>query len=250
MFRPLKSSGSTAPAKFPVQHRTAVSIDPASSMTRFCGRDIACQRGERLVFAGLDFDLDAGEALVVTGPNGGGKSSLLRLLAGLLPPLSGIIAWGEEDIARDLHAHRRRLNYLGHLDAVKPALTVHENVAFWAAFHGVPDPARATAEALERIGLFALADLPGRLLSAGQRRRAALACVLAAPAPLWLLDEPTTALDSASIAALAEAIADHRAAGGRIIAATHADLELPGSRSLDIRIFAAGVPLAQDWMPA
>jgi heme exporter protein A len=202
-------------------------------MTLFAGADLACRRGERLVFRGLSFALAAGEALLLTGPNGSGKSSLLRLLAGLLPPHGGAIAWEGEAIAHDPAAHRQRLHFIGHLDAVKPVLTVREAVRFWSGMHGSDD----AEVALARFGLDVLAESPGRLLSAGQKKRLSLARLLASPAPLWLLDEPTTGLDEASARALETVIAEHRALGGIVVAATHIPLALDGAQTLSLADF-------------
>src|ERR1051326_2153669 len=158
------------------------------------GEGLACRRGERLVFTGLDCRLAAGGALVLTGSNGSGKSSLLRLLATLLTPAEGLLSWGDAPVAADLPRYRPALHYLGHLDATKAALTPREMLRFWAALRECSDP--AIDDALDRFGLLAVADWPCRWLSAGQRRRLPLARLLAAPATLWLLDEPTAALDS------------------------------------------------------
>ncbi|MFI4998071.1 MAG: heme ABC exporter ATP-binding protein CcmA, partial [Hyphomicrobiales bacterium] len=136
----------------------------------FAGRALACRRGARLVFEGLDFALEPGGALLLRGPNGSGKSSLLRLMAGLLQPVEGAFSWGDGPIAPEPERHRRRLAFLGHLDAVKPALTVAENLRFWCG-------AGAVERGLEAFGIAALARIPARLLSAGQRRRLALARV-------------------------------------------------------------------------
>src|SRR5690606_2501973 len=144
-------------------------MTPADS---FIGHDLACLRAERLVFAGLDFALGAGGALKLTGRNGSGKSSLLRLMAGLLRPAEGILRWNGRDPREEPEAFRAQLRYLGHQDAVKPALTVAENLEFWAGLHG----RRASTEAaLDAFGLGPLARLPGRFLSAGRRRRLAVA---------------------------------------------------------------------------
>jgi heme exporter protein A len=192
-------------------------------------RDLACRRGERIVFAGLSFSLGPKDALVVRGPNGAGKSSLLRLIAGLSERVRGELLCDGAEVSRDWSTFRARLHHLGHLDAIKPALTVAENLQFWAALQGGADRSDA---ALDRFGLLDLSDLPARLLSAGQRRRLALARLLAAPRPLWLLDEPTTALDAASIAVLTETAAEHRAGGGLVIAAAHGELALAASQTL------------------
>ena len=201
----------------------------------FAGRGLACRRGERLVFAGLAFTLPPGGALALTGPNGSGKSSLLRLMAGLTPPEAGVLGWDGTSVREDPAAHRARLHFIGHHDAVKPVLTVAETLAFWAGMRG----GQAVAPALERFGLAALADWPCRLLSAGQRRRLALARLVASPAPLWLLDEPLTGLDSDAVADLAAAIAAHRAAGGLVVYSTHAPLPLEAVAILSLTDFAA-----------
>ena len=211
-------------------------------MTDFEGREIVCVRGGRRVFEGLDFALAAGGALVLTGPNGSGKSSLLRLMAGLLAPAAGTLSWGGAPIAENLEAHRGRLHYLGHLDAVKPVLTARENLAFWAGLNGgEPDNVDV---ALDRFGLGPLANTPGRLLSAGQKRRLALARLLVAPADLWLLDEPTVGLDRDSLDRLAGTVAAQRAGGGRIVVATHAPLDLADAQTLRLDRFAVAPPEA------
>ena len=199
--------------------------------------DLACRRGERLVFAGLSCRLAAGGALVVTGPNGAGKSSLLRLLASLLRPAAGTLSWGGAAVWEDVAEYRARLHYLGHLDAIKPALSPRETLRFWAALRGgVPSTARTDA-ALAAFGLAAIADWPCRWLSAGQRRRLALCRLLAAPAPLWLIDEPTTGLDRDGVERLERVVAAHRAAGGRVVAATHQPLDLPDAADLALDDF-------------
>jgi heme exporter protein A len=204
-------------------------------MTLFEGRDLLCVRGERRVFAGLDFAIAAGGLLVLTGPNGSGKSSLLRVMAGLLRPAQGALTWDGAPVAEDPEAQAARLHYLGHLDAVKPVLTAAENLAFWAALHG--QDAAKVAPALAAFDLAALAEVPGGMLSAGQKRRVALARLLVAPAEVWLLDEPTVGLDTASLARLSAAIADHRGTGGRVVAATHVTLEAQDAETLDLGAF-------------
>ncbi|WP_245217241.1 heme ABC exporter ATP-binding protein CcmA [Neoroseomonas nitratireducens] len=190
-------------------------------------RDLACLRVERAVIAGLSFRVAAGSAVLLTGANGAGKSTLLRLLAGLLRPAEGAILWRGEDVAADPGAHAARLRYLAHQDAVKPALTVAENLDFFARLWGGD-----VAPALAALGLEALAELPGRVLSSGQKRRLALARLALAPAPLWLLDEPTTGLDAASVERLRPLLAAHRAAGGIVLAATHIPLPIEDAEEL------------------
>ena len=197
----------------------------------FTGADLACLRGGRLVFRGVAFAVAAGGALLLHGPNGSGKSSLMRLMAGLGTPAEGRIAWDGRPIDDDAEAHRARLHYVGHLDAVKSTLTVVENVAFHAALRG---GSATTVAALDAFVLGPLADQPGRFLSQGQRRRVALARLLATPAALWLLDEPTLGLDHASVERLVSVITRHRAGGGRVVVATHVPFDLAGASVLDL----------------
>lgn len=202
-------------------------------MAEFSGASLVCVRGERQVFAGVDFRVASGGALVLAGPNGAGKSSLLRLMAGLAPSAAGAIFWDQTPIDDDREAHHARLHYLGHQDAIKPTLTVAENVAYVAELRGAPVERDRVVRALSAFGLDLLADLPARYLSQGQRRRTALARLLAAPAALWLLDEPTLALDAAAHDALAAALADHRRDGGLVVVATHA-AALAGAATLEL----------------
>jgi heme exporter protein A len=203
---------------------------------------LSCRRGERLIFTELSLVLPAGGAVVLTGANGSGKSSLLRLLATLLTPAAGRLLWGGSPVTADIAAYRARLHYVGHLDAIKPALGVRETLGFWATAHGT-GPARLDT-ALAAFGLDRVADWPCRWLSAGQRRRLALARLIAIPAPLWLLDEPVAALDAEGEAQLDEAIAAHRQAGGRVVVATHQALTLPGASELRLGDFITADTLA------
>jgi heme exporter protein A len=191
---------------------------------------LAAFRGERLVFRDLDFTVPAGGALVLTGPNGSGKSTLLRLLAGLVRPIAGRLLWGGEDALADLPSHAARVTYVGHLDAVKPGLTVAENLRFAARTGG-----GAVGDALDALGLGDLADVPARFLSAGQKRRLALARLGLSVAPLWLLDEPTVGLDVASQERVGTVLRTHRAQGGIVVAATHVPLPLEDMAELRLR---------------
>jgi heme exporter protein A len=188
---------------------------------RLSGRGVRCVRGGREIFSGLDFEASSGEALAVTGPNGAGKTSLLRLIAGLLTMAGGSVDLdgGEAELTLAEQAH-----YLGHRDALKPALSVLENLAFWRDFLG--GAAFDAAESLAAVGLDHAGHLPAAYLSAGQRRRLSIARLLAVRRSIWLLDEPTNALDSAGLALFAALMRDHLARGGLIVAATHAPLGL------------------------
>jgi heme exporter protein A len=186
---------------------------------------LAAFRGERLVFSRLSLKVAASAALLLVGPNGSGKSTLLRLLAGLVRAEAGSVLWRGQDALADLAEHAARVAYLGHLDAVKFGLTVAENLSVW----GRPT---AVAGALDSVGLTPLADLPAKMLSAGQRRRLALARLALRPAPIWLLDEPTLGLDTASVTRFGAMLAAHRVAGGVVVAATHLPLPLPGAGEL------------------
>jgi heme exporter protein A len=188
---------------------------------------LACSRGGRRLFAGLGFEARSGETLVVTGPNGAGKTTLLRALAGFLRPDAGTIAIEGADDDRDLP---RAAHFIGHRDGLRGALTVRENLAFAPALMGAGG--LAVEESARRLDLMRLLDLPVGALSAGQRRRAALARLLAAERPVWLLDEPTAALDAASQEIAGALIAAHAAAGGIVVAATHLPLGVPNPRTL------------------
>src|SRR5438067_4307718 len=188
---------------------------------RLLASDLACVRGGRQVFAGLCFTVEGGEALLVAGPNGSGKSSLLRLIAGLVHPTGGrvVLEGGDPELTIGEQAH-----YLGHQDALKPSLTVAENLAFWADVLG--GEGLNTDAALAPLGLRGIAGLPAGYLSAGQRRRLSIARLLAIRRPIWLLDEPTTALDASGQATLASLMGQHLADGGLVIAAAHGPIGL------------------------
>jgi heme exporter protein A len=201
---------------------------------KLSGHGLACVRGGRQVFSGVGFSIVAGEALVLTGPNGAGKSSLLRVIAGLIHPAAGtiVLEGSDPDLSVGEQSH-----YVGHLDPLKPALTVAENLRFWARFLNgarAADEDTLIARGLETAGLADLAWMPGGYLSAGQRRRLSLARVLAAPRPVWLLDEPMTALDAASQERLQTVMRAHLTTGGLIVAATHGPLGLAATKELQL----------------
>lgn len=208
---------------------------PPSAAAGIVARGLACERGGRRVFEGVDFAVAPGAALLLHGANGSGKTSLLRILAGFLAPAEGCLTWNGrpfDDEDHDADGAPSRIAYAGHLDAVKRALSVTENLAFWAGLYGGGEA--RVAEALERLGISHLARLPARFLSAGQRRRLGLARLVVAPASLWLLDEPTVTLDEDSVAAVEALIAGHRAGGGMVMVATHAGMSIPGAATLTL----------------
>lgn len=186
--------------------------------------NLACRRGGRLIYRGLSFRVAAGQAAVVRGPNAVGKSTLLRQLAGLIPLAGGEARLGEVSLARDRSAFQERLAYAGHADAVKPALTVAENLQVWAGVHG--SAAERAGAALERFGLGPIAGRPAAECSAGQKRRLGLARLLLAERPLWLMDEPTVSLDREAVGLVAGLVREHVAAGGLALIATHVALGL------------------------
>lgn len=214
-------------------------------MAVFSGSDLTCLRGERLVFGGLSFAAAPGDAIMLRGRNGAGKSSLLRLMAGLLVPRSGLITWDNEPIQKDRVAHNARLQYLGHQDAIKPVLSVHDNLRLWAQLRGVTNIDMAIDTALHALDIHHLSRTAGRYLSSGQKRRTALARILIGDSKLWLLDEPTVGLDRESCAQLARLIADFRAKGGIVIYSTHIDLAINHPITLDLDEFA--IPMVE-WL--
>ena len=190
--------------------------------------ELACERGERLLFKNLGFELGNGEALLVRGGNGHGKTSLLRILSGLSVPATGDVRWRGEAISKAHEQYGREMAYIGHANGIKDDLTPMENLRIAAALDGrVLDDATAMA-ALEQVGLSRCVDLPARVLSFGQRRRVALAGLMTAGALLWILDEPLTGLDVQGVAMVEQMIRDHVVAGGLAIMTTHQPLALEG----------------------
>jgi heme exporter protein A len=198
---------------------------------RLSGRNVRCVRGGREVFSGLNFETSLGEALAVTGPNGSGKTSLLRLVAGLLTIADGAIELegGDPELTLPEQAH-----YLGHRDAMKPALSVMENLSFWRDFLG--GEVFDAKMSLAAVGLDHAGELPAAFLSAGQRRRLSMARLLTVRRPIWLLDEPTSALDADGQTMFASLMREHLARGGLIVAATHTPL---GLEARELRIEGA-----------
>lgn len=193
---------------------------------RLAATGLACRRGGRLLFAGIAFDLSPGQALRVTGPNGAGKSSLIRVLAGLLSPYAGSV---------EIAGTRALMNESLAMDEDR---SLADALGFWAAMDATGDSDARIGAALDDVGLADLAEVPVRLLSTGQRRRAALARVVASRAAVWLLDEPANGLDLKSVDRLAALIARHRAVGGIAVVATHQPIDLPDAAELTIEAAA------------
>ncbi|MDP2834713.1 MAG: cytochrome c biogenesis heme-transporting ATPase CcmA [Pseudomonadota bacterium] len=190
--------------------------------------DLACARGDRLLFKGMNFTLKVGELLLVQGGNGQGKTSLLRLLTGLSSPENGEVRWRGEPIRKQREAYHAEMIYLGHANGVKDDLNPVENLRFANGLQGRVFAAERAVATLERLGLSRCLDLPCRVLSFGQRRRVALAALLLAGAALWILDEPLTGLDVHAVALMEGLIRDHLKGGGMVVATTHQALNLEG----------------------
>jgi len=202
----------------------------ASGGHRLRAEELACQRGGRWLFDRVSFELVGGDALLLLGPNGVGKSSLLRLIAGFIRPAAGSLAWRDARPAADLGEDRQQLAYLGHANPLKDVLSVEQNVRFLAHLAG----ADGAATALARFDLDELADTAVRYLSSGQRRRTALAALTATGRPLWLLDEPGVGLDRRNRTSLEAAIVAHRAGGGIAVIASHGDVTIDDPLILEL----------------
>jgi heme exporter protein A len=199
---------------------------------RLEAKDLSIERSGRIIFTRISFVLDPGQCLIVTGDNGAGKSTLLRVLAGLLPLTSGGLFFAGQEVKKPLE----QAHYIGHQDGLRGMLSLQENLNFWASLlagdsldpRSLQSPAGSCEDVLAFLGLSHAADLPAAYLSAGQKRRAALAKLLVAPRPLWLLDEPLTALDAKSQKLIKELMQGHVDHGGMVVTATHAALGLQG----------------------
>ena len=207
--------------------------------------DLGCERGERTLFTGLRFALDAGVLLRVSGPNGTGKTSLLRIMCGLLEPTAGQMRWNGKDIRRAREEYFSELVYVGHLNGVKDELTVLENLTVAQSLTGRNSDRTVLRQALDAVGLSAFEHTMAKFLSQGQRRRIALARLFAtARAALWILDEPFVALDQRGVVALAQLIARHVTDGNRVVLVTHQDVAIDVSRQQHIEL--TGVPIGSD----
>ena len=192
---------------------------------------LTCRRGNQLLFKDMSFTVNSGDVLEISGHNGSGKTTLLRLLCGLLVPEQGTLRWRGQPIDKVRPLYHRELAYVGHTDAIKGDLTARENLMVAGALHGGGmDP----EQALERVGLAKIRELPGRFLSAGQRRRLALARLLVNRARLWLLDEPFTALDKMAMSTIAALLEEHAAAGGMAVFTSHHTINVTNARTLEI----------------
>jgi heme exporter protein A len=191
-------------------------------------RNLACQRGDRVLFSGLSFTLSAGELLQVAGPNGSGKTSLLRILCGISSPVEGEVHWLGRSTRHQGEGFRENLLYIGHHNAVKEELTALENLRIAATLAGQPLGEEQALDALDRIGLLGREYLPAKVLSQGQKRRVSLARLLVSRAPLWILDEPLTALDVKAVDLIQSRLAEHLSGDGMVVLTTHQPITVPG----------------------
>lgn len=199
-------------------------------------KNLACTRGDRLLFTQINFKLRAGELLYVLGENGSGKSSLLRILCGLSPPEHGSVIWNGEDIRHHADAYHADLLYIGHLNALKDDLSASENLRISSCVTGHDGGADRVRAALHAVGLARCADMPVRNLSQGQKRRAVLASLWLSQSRLWILDEPFSALDTAAIDLMVCRIGEHLFSGGMAVLTTHQEVAIPAAAIQELRL--------------
>jgi len=198
--------------------------------------DLVCERGERRLFQDLSFTLSAGELLYVHGPNGSGKTTLLRTLCGLAMPEAGEVRWKGQNIRRLDEEYHREMAYVGHLNGVKDELTAFENLRVVGRLNGVAASEERALEALRRLELTACAELPGKVLSQGQKRRVALARLLLAPMALWIMDEPFNALDVKAVGMIQGVLSEHLDNGGMVVLTTHQEVEIISHRARHVHL--------------
>ena len=208
------------------------------------GRQLECTRGERRLFSDLSFKLDRGQLLRVAGANGSGKTSLLRIMCGLVAPSRGELRWQGQSIRAEREEYSRNLVFIGHLNALKDDLTALENLQVAAALAGLSADAERMLAGLDRFGIVHCAELPAKVLSQGQRRRVALArLALSATVPLWILDEPFSALDVGAVVELERLLASHLASGGMVVLTTHQEVDVVAQTVLrvDLDLYSAAL---------
>lgn len=203
-------------------------------------KHLGCERDGRVLFAGLDVTINAGDIVQIEGPNGAGKTTLLRALTGLLPDYEGSITWRGESVSKNRVDYLSELLFLGHLPGVKKTLSPRENLAFLSRLHQAVD-INAIDSSLEKVGLFGYEDVPGHQLSAGQLRRIALARLYFSTAPLWILDEPFTAIDKQGVANLEALFTEHASRGGCVILTTHQAPTLTQLKRINLKDYAPTV---------
>ncbi len=201
----------------------------------FSGENLTCVRGGRNVFIGLSFHLTESSVLILEGPNGSGKSSLIRILSGLLRARTGTLTWQNEDATNEPEIFQKHIHYIGHRNAIKPVLTVQENLSYWS---GLDQNDTDLDKALDQFNMLPLKNTPANLLSSGQSRRLALSRLLASRKKLWLLDEPSVGLDVASVKLLEHVIDQHLLTGGSVIFATHSPIDVKAPTRLNLREYS------------